>query len=103
MRLSEAVVSTDKGASYMKQLCRHWDHKFPADFDDAQGRIEMPTMLCLLAATPEALAVRLELADGADQARMEEVVREHVQRFAFRKQLAFDWKRSALEPLTASR
>ncbi len=106
MRLSEATVSTDKGASYLKQLCRHWGHKFPVAFDDAQGRIEMPTMLCLLTATPEMLAVRLEFADGADevdQARMEEVVREHIQRFAFREQLLFEWERSASEALTASR
>ncbi len=103
MQLSEAAVSTEKGSGYLKQLCRHWGHKFPVEFDDAHGRIEMPRMACLLRATPEALAVRLELAEGADQARMEEVVREHLQRFAFREQLIFEWKRSSPQVLTAQR
>lgn len=103
MQLSEAAVSTEKAGSYMKQLCRHWGHRFPVEFDDAHGRIEMPAMLCLLDATADSLAVRLELDEGADQDRMEEVVREHIQRFAFREQLAFQWKRSTPEILTPSR
>ena len=77
----------------MKQLCRHWGHKFPVEFDDATGTIELPQAQCVLSATPELLAVRLTLPDDADQERMERVVAEHLQRFGFREELGFDWVR----------
>lgn len=90
--ITHADVATEHAASYMKQLCRHWSHKFPVSFDDREGRIEMPNTLVLLQAEPHHLLVRLELTAEADRERMQRVVAEHLQRFGFREQLAFDWK-----------
>lgn len=94
MKISEAQVSTEHAVSYLRQLCRHWAHKFPVEFTDEQGRIELPAALCLLQSSPAVLQVRLELKSDADQERIEQVVAEHLQRFGFREQLVFDWKRS---------
>jgi hypothetical protein len=93
MKISKAEVKTDKAVSYMKQLCRHWGHKFPVEFDDNHGTIQLPTAACVLEASPELLKVRLELAEDADQDRIEKVVEEHLQRFGFREQLVFAWAR----------
>jgi hypothetical protein len=93
MKISKAEVKTDEAVSYMKQLCRHWGHKFPVEFDDLHGRIELSKADCVLDASPELLKIRLELVDDADQDRVEKVVEEHLQRFGFREELVFAWAR----------
>jgi hypothetical protein len=93
MQTSTAEVKTAHATSYMKQLCRHWAHKFPVEFDDARGTIELSGTRCILTPSADALSVRLELTAEADQDRMERVVAEHLQRFGFREELVFDWKR----------
>ena len=93
MKVSTADVVTTHAVSYMKQLCRHWAHKFPVTFDEESGRIELNQTLCLLNPSPDLLKVRLELEDDADQDRMERVVAEHLQRFGFREELVFPWTR----------
>lgn len=93
-RVSKAEVATEKAVSYMKQLCRHWGHKFAVEFDDQRGTIALPQTACLLEASPTTLTVTLTLEDGADQGRMEKVVEEHLQRFGFKEELVFEWVRS---------
>lgn len=93
MRLSRAEVPTAHAVSYLKQLCRHWAHKFPVELDEAgtHGKITLPQAYVTLMSSPATLSVYLEIADPANQERMEEVVAEHLQRFGFRETLAFHW------------
>jgi hypothetical protein len=90
---SRAEVNTANGAALMRNLCNHWGHKFPVECAEKDGRIELPQAVCRLAAAPKSLAVRLELAEGADQSRLEAVVEEHLKRFGFREELVFAWTR----------
>ncbi len=92
--ISTANVATEHATNYLRQLCRHWAHRFAVEFNDEHGRIELPAAVCTLHAEPATLRVRLELADGADADRAEQVVAEHLQRFGFREQLVFAWQRS---------
>jgi hypothetical protein len=91
MKTSRAHVETANATSYLRQLCRHWAHKFPVEFNDEHGSIQLPQALCILDASPATLAVTLELQDEADQAHVKRVVEEHLQRFGFRETLAFHW------------
>ena len=93
MKISEADVLTEHATSYLRQLCRHWSHRFTVAFDDTNGRIELPGTLCRLAAAPASLRVTLDMEDNTDPARMEEVVAEHLQRFGVKELLQFDWQR----------
>ncbi len=93
MKVSTVDVKTGNAVSYMKQLCRHWAHKFPVAFDDSTGTIELPQARCVLSASPETLGVKLAMPEDADQDRMERVVAEHLQRFGFREELVFAWVR----------
>lgn len=90
---SSAQVSTAAGRRYLQQLCKHWGHKFPADFTPEHGEIDLPLGRCLLDADDVHLIVRLEPKPDADLDRLEAVVVEHLQRFAFREQLEFRWER----------
>jgi hypothetical protein len=94
MMTSTADVPTAHASSYLRQLCRHWSHKFPVEFNDQHGRIELPSALCTVDAEPANLSVKLEIQDGENQIRIEQVVAEHLQRFGFRDQLVFHWRRS---------
>jgi len=93
MKVSKADVPTANAASYLRQLCRHWAHKFPVQFNDEHGRIELSSAICTLDATPATLAVLIEIRDSEDQSRIEKVVAEHLQRFGLRELLVFDWRR----------
>jgi uncharacterized protein len=93
MNTSIADVPTTNASRYLRQLCRHWSHKFPVEFNDEQGRIELPAAVCTLNADPEKLSVELAMKDGEGQERIEQVVAEHLQRFGFREQLVFNWRR----------
>ena len=93
---SLATVSTGNAARYLTQLCKHWSHRFAVAFDDASGRIELPAGLCRLTAGPGKLGVVIEAPDELALTRLETVVAEHLNRFAFREgALAFAWTRTA--------
>jgi hypothetical protein len=95
MRVSEAQIHTASASRYLQQLCKHWSHKFAVEFTPEKGSIPFAAdRRCLLEATPDHLALRIEAADEASLARMEGVVADHLERFAFRENLgAIAWRR----------
>ena len=93
---SLATVPTDKAVRYMTQLCKHWSHRFTVAFDDKAGRIDLPLGACTLTAGPAALDIVLDAADTEGLTKMEQVVADHLNRFAFREgELTFAWTRTA--------
>lgn len=84
-------VPTAHGSRYLQQLCKHWSHKYPVEFTPQNGRIEMSAAVLILDADAEGLGLRLTAAPE-DLERMEGVVERHLERFAFREELAFDWQ-----------
>jgi len=93
---SIASVPTTSASRYLSQLCKHWSHKFEVEFDAQSGRIALPLGVCRLTAGPESLGLVLEAEDEAGLAKMEQVVADHLNRFAFREgELVYDWSRTA--------
>ena len=95
MLASRTVIPTASANRYLQQICKHWSHKFAVEFTPEQGRIPFDDgRVCLLAATDAALELRLEAADEEALARGEQVVIEHLERFAFREDLGdVTWRR----------
>ena len=91
MSVAVARVPTAHASRYLQQLCKHWSHKFPVEFTPQNGRIEMSAGLLFLDADAEGVGLRLT-AEPDNLERMEGVVADHLQRFAFREDLVFDWK-----------
>lgn len=87
-----AVVATASGSRYLQQLAKHWSHKCDVVFDAHQADIQLPFGRCLLDAGPDQLRIQLVGAEGADMSRFEQVVADHLARFAFRETLSFDWR-----------
>ncbi|MGH7002936.1 MAG: DUF2218 domain-containing protein [Alphaproteobacteria bacterium] len=88
MIASEARISTPSGSRYLVQLCKHWGHKFAVDYTPAKGKVTFAAdRAASFEAGPESLLMRVEVADEGMLARMQDVVVEHLKRFAFRENL----------------
>ncbi len=95
MAISVAHVPTASASRYLQQLCKHWGHKYPVEFDPKHGVISLPMGPVTMDAADGELKVELDAEDPAGLDRFEGVVAEHLQRFAFREELKFDWRRTA--------
>jgi hypothetical protein len=85
-------AATDKAASYLQQLAKHWRHKFPVTSDAASTRIDLPSGKISMAAAPDRLRVWIAPGPEADGARLQQVFEDHINRFAFREApLPFVW------------
>ena len=90
---STARIQTANAARYMTQLCKHWGHKFEVAYDETQAKIVLPLGPCL-AVKDGGLDVTVQAADQADLTKLEQVVADHLNRFAHREgELTFDWRR----------
>jgi hypothetical protein len=94
MAQSVAHVPTASASRYLQQLCKHWGHKYPVEFDARHGVISLPMGPVTMDAAQDELVVELDAEDPAGLDRFEGVVAEHLSRFAFREELKFDWRRT---------
>ena len=95
MSTSTADVTTEHASRYLQQLCKHWAHKFPVTFDPTHGEIELTIGRTVMDADAATLHIALTASDAAQIDQLERVVEDHIKRFAFREELAFNWQRAA--------
>lgn len=92
MASSRAIVVTEHGSRYLQQLCKHWAHKFAVEFTPEKGKIDLGEgRVVTMTADDKELTVDASVEEG-DLIRLQEVVAQHIVRFAFREELAFEWK-----------
>lgn len=95
MAVSTTTVTTEHASKYLQQLCKHWSHKMVTEFDAGHGRVDFPSGAQLfLEASDAGLSLKLDAPDES-LARMEGVVADHLNRFAFRETLVFAWSKAA--------
>ncbi|CAN7579037.1 DUF2218 domain-containing protein [Mesorhizobium sp. LjRoot246] len=92
MPTSHADVTTEHASRYLQQLCKHWAHKFPVEFDPSHGTIDLSMGRTVLDADASALHITVSTDEAGSIERLESVVADHIKRFAFREELTFDWK-----------
>ena len=93
---SSATVVTENAGRYMVQLCKHFGHKIPTEWNDHEGRITFAVGQVALRAAPGTLMMVASAADAEGLARLEQVTDSHLKRFAFREpDMAVDWRRGA--------
>lgn len=97
MPVSQARVPTSEASRYLKQLCRHWSHKFPVEQSADHGKVPFgEDRICTFEANEEALVMKVATSDTATLTRLENVVADHLLRFAFRENLGeITWSRAA--------
>ncbi len=100
---STAIVATKKGSRYLQQLCKHWAHSLPVEFDETNGRVIFPKDargadwpgdgVFTMAAGDMALTCRIEASCDGQLQGLKSAVERHLNRFAFREgELAFTWQ-----------
>ena len=88
MFVSEAHVPTASASRYLQQICKHWSHKFPVEFTPESGSVPFSTdRCCNFSASMGTLTMRVQAADEDTLQRTQNVVVEHLKRFAFREDL----------------
>lgn len=92
---ANARIETAAASRYLQQLCKHFAHKLPVEHDAGTGRIRFPMGECRLAADDAALSLGLTAPAPAEMTQLQEVVMRHLERFAFREQLAVVWNAAA--------
>lgn len=95
--ISRATVKTTNASKYLQQLCKHWqhDHDFTVEFDAQKGTIDFGDgATSELHADAETLLVSVTDSELESLGEWEEVVAEHIKRYAFREEIAFTWVRS---------
>ncbi|MGX9116439.1 DUF2218 domain-containing protein [Mesorhizobium sp. BHbsci] len=95
MPTSHVDVATEHASRYLQQLCKHWAHKFPVEFDPNHGTIDLSLGRAALDADAAALHIAVTADEAGSLERLETVVADHIKRFAFREELIFDWKRAS--------
>ncbi|MGX7707749.1 DUF2218 domain-containing protein [Methylobacterium sp. Gmos1] len=88
---TRAVVGTPHASRYLQQLAKHWAHKFETTFDPHSARIALPFGEARLSATDAALTIDLSTDDAGKLPDFRAVLVRHIERFAFRETLHFDW------------
>ncbi len=92
---AEARVTTAHASRYLQQLCKHFQHKLPATFNETAGSITFALGETKLAADAETLTLAVESKGEAELAQLEDVVARHLVRFAFRETLEIEWRPAA--------
>ena len=97
MPTSQARVPTAEATRYMRQLCRHWSHKFPVKESADRGVVPFgEDRVCTFQASDDALLLKVATPDPSGLTRLENVVADHLMRFAFRENLGeITWSRAA--------
>jgi uncharacterized protein len=95
MPTSHVDVAAEHASRYLQQLCKHWAHKFPVEFDPNHGTIDLSSGRAVLDADAATLHIAVTADEAGSLKRLETVVADHVKRFAFREELTFDWKRAS--------
>ena len=91
MTHNRAIIRTPHASRYLQQLCKHWSHKFETEFTATSARIVLPLGETRLAADADALTIDVTTEDAASLSGLRDVVARHIERFAFRETLQFDW------------
>ena len=86
------TFDTPNASKYLQQLCKHFGHKRPVEFDETEGAVTFDFTTAQISADAERLTVVMELEDPETEERARMVIDKHLERFAFREDFkAMDW------------
>ncbi|PVB62392.1 DUF2218 domain-containing protein [Labrenzia sp. 011] len=91
MFIVTTTAETASASKYLQQLCKHFAHKVPAEWDSASGKVCFPFGSCRMEASPTSLTIRCEADEEQKIDRMKYVIDDHLERFAWREKLTLEW------------
>lgn len=91
MTTCSSEIETASASKYLQQLCKHFAHKAPAEFDPHKGKVDFPIGVCTMEADDKALRVRCETDSSENARKMQAIIVSHLVKFAFRENLTINW------------
>jgi hypothetical protein len=92
---SIAVVETPHAANYLRKLCIHWQQRFTVEFDTKSGTIDFGNgEITHISVTDQSLKVCVSAPQKDCVNELEQIVEEHINRFARKESLFFNWRMS---------
>ena len=91
---SVAEVPTEAAARYAKQLLTHLGHKVtmePIDEEPLGGRLVFEYATATVIPGSDRLTMRATAADAESLARVQDVLKRHLERFGARRELVVEW------------
>lgn len=95
MFVFESRVATAHAPKYIAQLCKHFRHKVPAEYDEGSGHVDFQPGTCVLKAEEGVLVMRCETEDEKNVGRLKFILEDHLKRFAWREEPDIEWKEIA--------
>ncbi|HEX4938615.1 MAG TPA: DUF2218 domain-containing protein [Candidatus Kapabacteria bacterium] len=92
MLTSEASVATVNASLYLKKLCKHFQHKVEAQWDDHQGIAHFPMGIGTFAATADRLTMRCQAETQEALEKVQWIIDDHLIRFARKENLVPQWR-----------
>lgn len=89
--ISEARVTTDRPAVYIKRLCQHFQLKVPAEFNEERGLVEFAMGTCQMQVEPQTLVLQVQADDTAALGQVKDIVGNHLERFGHHDRLKVNW------------
>jgi uncharacterized protein len=83
-----ARYETPNGSKYLKQLCKHFAHKVQVEYDDVEGRADLPPGPATMVADAEGVSFTITAEDEKGLAMGRHIIEDHLKRFAFRENFA---------------
>lgn len=88
-----ANVEIDDPSRYLKQLCRHFGHKVATTCDDDSGTVSFDECdVAIEVVGDKSLNLAVVAGNAITAERFAGVVQRHLEKFAFRQNLTFDWR-----------
>ena len=97
MNYASFHTETGQASKYILKLCRHFAHKVPATYTEADAQVRFPQGQCVMKASPQGLDVFLQ-ADAPDKIPvMQFIIDDHLRRFARFEALSYQWEATVPE------
>ena len=101
MSNATAKVATRHASKYLQQVCKHWEHNLAVSFDAQQGTVTFPRdargaswagdAVVTFTAHGDHLECRIAASEPGQRDGLKGAVERHIDRFAFRETLAWEW------------
>ena len=91
-RVVAGVAQTTAASKYIQQLCKHWSHKAKVSFNETEGSVDFANGNGVtLSATKSNLKIEAFTGARGDLKKWQEVIENHLARFAFREDFRIEW------------
>lgn len=92
MLFANAKIQTDLGQKYIRHLCRHFNHKVEAVFNDTEGRVQFDQGFCVMQKEANQLAFYCRAETDENMRIIKYILDDHLKRFARTEQLEYSWQ-----------